>query len=459
MDPIEVGRKLVLYSKQLGNEDMAVRELVDLHRAYLGFGMKDEAVACLKDALQMQPFNQSIKDRLDALDAPERTGEGEEEKWPPFEAGAAGPGAEREAWPSVEAPPAEEQPWPGEAEEQPWPAAGPGAEEPQEEEGKKSPEELMTEADVFLKYGLYTEARAVLEKLKVEDPQNVEVHIRLKSLYRDVDDAEQAVAECLALSALALRSGDADRSRAFLAEAFEINPDDPRLQGRAEGAAGAPPEKPAGAPGPAPRPFEPPAEEAQAPPPPEPASDFESMLSDLDKEFASPDVGEPEVPQPPLETEVADIFEEFKRGLAKEIEAEDAETHYNLGIAYKEMGLVDDSIKEFQVSKVDPKYYVQSMTMLGICYMEKGLHPLAVEAFSGALVKVGKDDDTALSIKYDLAEAYEKTGKMSEALDLYTQVYGWNARFRNVSEKINLLRSPASPQEKPRAKKSRVSYL
>ena len=92
-----------------------------------------------------------------------------------------------------------------------------------------------------------------------------------------------------------------------------------------------------------------------------------------------------EMPEAKLDNDVLEIFQEFKKGLESELEDEDSETHYNLGIAYKEMGLVDDAIKEFQTSGKDKKRFLQSSSMLGVCYMEKGLYSLAIDVLNKTL--------------------------------------------------------------------------
>ncbi len=175
-----------------------------------------------------------------------------------------------------------------------------------------------------------------------------------------------------------------------------------------------------------------------------------------------------ELPEPVLDHEVLEIFQEFKKGLEKELGDEDSETHYNLGIAYKEMGLVDDAIKEFQTSKNDPKRFLQSSTMLGVCYMEKGLCTLAVDVLEKAIETLQDKDESYWALSYELAEAHEKNNDLNKALALYTEIYGWDAKFRNVSDKMDHLQSQlprsvepekAKDKEKPLARKDRVSYL
>ena len=168
-----------------------------------------------------------------------------------------------------------------------------------------------------------------------------------------------------------------------------------------------------------------------------------------------------ELTEPALDSDVLDIFNEFKKGLEKELEEEDYETHYNLGIAYKEMGLIDDAIREFQASRNDPKRFIHSSNMLGICYIEKGLYQLSVDVLTNAIDKMEDRGESYWAMKYDLADAYEKNGNMKEALDIYTNVYGWNSKFRTVSEKIDQLKNRMvdTTEKKTKDRKDRVSYL
>jgi tetratricopeptide (TPR) repeat protein len=174
-----------------------------------------------------------------------------------------------------------------------------------------------------------------------------------------------------------------------------------------------------------------------------------------------------EIAEPALDSDVMDIFNEFKKELEKELEEEleeeDYETHYNLGIAYKEMGLIDDAIREFQTSRKNPKRFVPSSNMLGVCYMEKGLYPLAVDVLKDAVEKMEDRGESYWAMKYDLAKAYENDGNLKKALDLYTEVYGWNSKFRSVSDKIENLMAKVlegdDGKKKPKDRKDRVSYL
>ena len=443
IDPVETGKRLVSLYIQLGDSPHVVRELTALGDVFIGQGRKKEALNCYREALKTVPGDDSVKAR--ALDL------------------------EKEI--------AKEHIKVGE---------------------KKTSEEAIIEADIYIRYGLYEDARDALEPFAETEPENMDLRLKLKDVYSETGDKEKVIGEYLALSELYKKKWDVENSKRMIKEAYAINPEDRRL---IELKAALPAEEEVVAAAPAGPSIEDYGEEIAE-------ADFYSRqglfdeareilerlrnlfpeneeisrkLSSLDHivegeeeiihaEEAEKEVQVPgaelleveEIPEPALDSDVMDIFNEFKKGLESELEEEDYETHYNLGIAYKEMGLIDDAIKEFQTSRKDPKRFVDSSSMLGICYIEKGTYPLAIDALRTAIEKMEDRNEPYWVMKYDLAEAHEKNGNFNEALGLYTEVYGWNSKFRSVSDKIDELKVSAArgfEQKKPKEKKDRVSYL
>ena len=137
---------------------------------------------------------------------------------------------------------------------------------------------------------------------------------------------------------------------------------------------------------------------------------------------------------------LADIFKEFKKGVDKQLGKEDYDTRYNLGIAYKEMGLLDEAIAEFQLAAKDEARLLECSSMLGICFMEKGMPKLAVKWFEKGLQAPGRNEEEYAGLRYDLAMAYEADGEMKKALSLFTDLYGQDANFRDVAAKVRELR-------------------
>ncbi len=136
---------------------------------------------------------------------------------------------------------------------------------------------------------------------------------------------------------------------------------------------------------------------------------------------------------------LSDIFREFKKGVDKQLGKEDYETRYNLGIAYKEMGLVDEAIAEFQLAAKDEGRLLECASMLGICFIEKGMPKLAIKWFEKGLQAPGRRDEEYQGLRYDLASALEQAGENARALALFTELYGQDASFRDVADKVRQL--------------------
>lgn len=442
IDPVETGRRLVSLYSQLGDSQQVIQHLTALGDIFIGRDKPREALNCLKEAHKMSPEDDMLRSRV--IEIERQIGKEH------IVTGA-----------------------------------------------EKTFEEAIIDADIYLRYRLHENARVILETFREKFPDNIDIHLRLKSLYLDMGDRDSAVTECLILSELYGKSGESEQGSQMIKYAREINPEDRRL-----------------------------AEIAVIPDPgediaalPDDASEVPS-IEDYSEEIAEADFysrqglideareilerlqtlfpenaeialklnsvsqvvedaphsdetqveieggGEileaEEIAEPSLDSDVMDIFNEFKKGIERELAEEDYETHYNLGIAYKEMGLIDDAIKEFQTSRKDPRRFVHSSNMLGLCYVEKNLYPLAIEVLRDAIGKMQDRDESYWAMKYELAEAYEKNGNLKEAVDYFTQVYGWNSKFRSVSDKINNLRASmvdSTEQKKTKERKDRVSYL
>ncbi len=161
--------------------------------------------------------------------------------------------------------------------------------------------------------------------------------------------------------------------------------------------------------------------------------------------------GPPASPQPPAAAESAgplrEVFDEFRAQMGEMgTGEEDLETHYNLGIAYREMGLLDEAIGELQkVASANDKgpafrYAMQCCTLLGLAFMEKGQPDIAGMWYERALATPGLDQESILALRYDLGVAQELAGDKEAALQSFSQVYAMNIDYRDVAERIASLR-------------------
>jgi tetratricopeptide (TPR) repeat protein len=144
--------------------------------------------------------------------------------------------------------------------------------------------------------------------------------------------------------------------------------------------------------------------------------------------------------------QLAEVFQEFRTELGElGEEDEDLETHYNLGIAYREMGLLDEAIGEFQkVAKAVQKgkpfaYAMNCATLLALSFMDKGEPKIASLWYQRALELPGLDQEAILALRYDLGVSLETAGESSSALDSFRQVYAMNIDYRDVADRIAML--------------------
>jgi len=155
-------------------------------------------------------------------------------------------------------------------------------------------------------------------------------------------------------------------------------------------------------------------------------------------------------PTPPMSTgPLKEVFDEFRAELGEMgAEEEDLETHYNLGIAFREMGLLEEAISEFQkVAKATDRgrafpYVMQCCTLLGLAFMEKGQPGIAAIWYERALRTPGNDPESTLALRYDLGVAQETAGEQDAALKSFSQVYAMNIDYRDVAERIAALQKP-----------------
>ncbi len=147
--------------------------------------------------------------------------------------------------------------------------------------------------------------------------------------------------------------------------------------------------------------------------------------------------------------DLAEMFGELKHDLeaGAATSEEDPETHYNLGIAFREMGLLDEAIGELQktcqaVDRGHPfPQVMQTYTWLAQCFLDKGVPEAAIRWYKKALNSAGIDEETRTALHYELASAYETAGDKPAALKNFMEVYGRNIDYRDVAERIKPLKS------------------
>ncbi len=338
----------------------------------------------------------------------------------------------------------------------------------------------LASADVYMKYGLIEKAVVELQSALISDPDNKIAHSRLKDVYKATRDQNKAIEECLILLNIYASEGDGDRIAELIQEAAIISPNDRRIeeykdrlenmapvdvselleeggfyaqQGMIDEAVTvyekilvvSPDNKEAKArllelKGAKPDIMRPEAEVIRHDD--RPASSFFDLgevLKDAVIEEPARTLAREEAP---MIKSFDELFHEFQDGIRSQLSAGDYETHYNLGIAYKEMGLYQEAADEFRLCLPGEHRVVDASFMIALCCKELGQISEAAEVLNQAMASSQYNERSHLVVKYELGKLLEISGKKKDALSVFTGIYDTDPTYRDVSEKVlNLQKS------------------
>jgi tetratricopeptide (TPR) repeat protein len=142
-----------------------------------------------------------------------------------------------------------------------------------------------------------------------------------------------------------------------------------------------------------------------------------------------------------LEPEVKQLLHELQRGIRDQLDAADYETHYDLAIAFKDLGLYDRAIGELRLAANDAAYRVRCASLLGLCYLVKGEPERAVEELLTGVAATEAGTEERWGILYDLATAYEALGNGKKALETLLAIQSEMPKFRDIRVRVRDLRS------------------
>lgn len=190
----------------------------------------------------------------------------------------------------------------------------------------------------------------------------------------------------------------------------------------------------------------------QAPPPPSaaaaPAEEYVDLgsliMEDEPAAKTTRFVVEEEEPTGDEDRDFADMLAVFRQKVTENIDAEDSSSHYDLGMAFMEMGLVDEAIAEFQVALRGGASPLATLELLGRCFVEKGQSAVAVRVLERALRIPGTVEADLVGVLYQLGRCQEAMGNTAAASELYERVLSVDIRFRDALTRLEAVRRSAS---------------
>jgi tetratricopeptide (TPR) repeat protein len=317
-----------------------------------------------------------------------------------------------------------------------------------------APKELVEEIQFYLAQSMWDEAASGINKLEGIAPKFSKL-TEWRKRVAAATDATQPVHDVLQLDddAPVLSLDDtqsvAEKKPAapadmggFVSDLEDALGDDFNVPPPPAAKPSAPPPSPAARPTPAA-----PARPAPVMPPPAPAARPQVAASSAPAPVAEDLPSVDLFADPAANDMLTDLFAEFKEDVEEgATDYGDPDTHYNLGMAFKEMGLMDEAIGELQKVCQATEHGVpfaqtfQAYTWLAHCLIEKGVPDAAYRWYEKALT-IAPDGETRVAIHYELGSAYEAAGRKPQALQHFMEVYGTNIDYRDVAERIKAVRS------------------
>jgi len=295
----------------------------------------------------------------------------------------------------------------------------------------------------------------VVHELTRLEPNAVRHYQKMVELAYRTGDRGRLMDSYLELADALMRAGAMDKAVAVYRRVLEHDTGNQRalvaLQTLAPVEEVEPPPQPGPQPAPAPRgaPTAKPAA-ASTPPPAPPAPASKPRRPTADEEFI--DLGalileesgprdtrmrvEDEEPTGDEQADFNEMLSQFKRGIDENIEAEDFQSHYDLGVAFKEMGLLDEAIAEFQKALRSPEGRLRTSEALGVAFYDKGQFAIAEAILKRAVESLGASEDTQIGLIYWLARAQEAQGKVGAAIPTYERVLAVDIGFQDTRARM-----------------------
>ncbi|HEX5386140.1 MAG TPA: tetratricopeptide repeat protein [Gemmatimonadales bacterium] len=289
----------------------------------------------------------------------------------------------------------------------------------------------------------WDQASDTVERIIALEPDVMGHYQKLVELAFRSGDRGRLIEAYLRLADVLVTWGDTEKARAVYGRVLDHDAAnahalsalaalDARVSARAGGRAAA---SPAGAP---------PDAVAAPPPGPEPGSAFVDLGSLVLDEHAKPRDTRMRVEgRQPIEDEqraFEEALAEFKRGIERNLAADDYQAHYDLGVAFKEMGLLDEAIAEFQKALRAPEGRLRTSEALGTAFFEKGQFAIAETVLRRAVDTLDGADDAKIGLLYWLGRAAEELGRAPDALIAYERALAVDIRFMDVDTRVRQLR-------------------
>jgi tetratricopeptide (TPR) repeat protein len=296
-------------------------------------------------------------------------------------------------------------------------------------EKHKAVEEYLLAADIFAKNNFFARAMAIYKQVPKQDPSLDHVYLKIADIYRKMGFLGDALAQYRLLVQFYDRVGKKDKALEIMSLMAEVDSRKSPEQEKIKGFKG----------------------DIRIPTSESGTSDqseagAEKSPGEKKKEFSFDLGAELEAAGPTENHGVKEIFTSEKVSGVEEIFKELKETsgpstvdphfNYNMGVACRELGRLDDAIEQFQTALNRGQSPFEAASMLGLCFKEKGMWDPARQAFEKALKVPAVSQEKRQQVKYELGLLYKEQGKTEEALEILREISAGDRSFQGAKNEI-----------------------
>jgi tetratricopeptide (TPR) repeat protein len=320
-------------------------------------------------------------------------------------------------------------------------------------EGRRAVDELVFAREGYEAQEAWREAGDMIARLLQLEPDDIGHYQKLVELAYRTGSRGRMLEAYLALAAALRRIGEKEKAIAVYQRVLDHDPGNRAAETAVAELTGSPPAHeapppPRAAPRPAAGPPSPPAAQGPAAAPASsgtrasapPAGDFVDLGSLVLEQTPRPrDTRmriEGATPTEDEQKNFEEMLAEFKRGIEQNLELDDYQAHYDLGVAFKEMGLLDEAIAEFQKALRAPEGRLRTSEALGVAFFEKGQFGIAETVLRRGIDGEAGGDEAKIGLLYWLGRSAEAQGKVMDALKYYERALAVDIRFMDLGERV-----------------------
>lgn len=138
--------------------------------------------------------------------------------------------------------------------------------------------------------------------------------------------------------------------------------------------------------------------------------------------------------------DLSGLLQEFQRGVESQLEG-DSQGHYDLGMAYREMGLHDQAVASFRIAVREPRLFGRAHEMIGRCLADTNAHDEAIHEFEAALHTGSLDGAGEAELRFQLALSLAALGDLAGAVKHLETADAHYPGRPDVAERLALWRS------------------